>query len=212
MATLTLFGRDGEVTDELPQVCVCCGQKATSIWQKKFSWHPPWVYVLILVHVLIFLIVALVMRKSMTAWLPVCQRHRSPWLWRHLLTAFTLIYLIGGPIALLILGDALQQQLGRQDNTIVFLWLGWLAGFIAVIVLLLVVNYSTIRPTEITERRLVLAGVSQLFVEGLEGSLEPEPYSNRRPPRKESQEEIDDYPEPDDRIRSNRPRRPHYDE
>src|SRR5262249_18582414 len=146
-------------------------------------------------------------------WLPVCQQHRSPWLWRNLAGVLAILYLFGGIVGLIVLSIVLDDLIGRHSTDVMLLVLfGWLAGLIGVIILIVVVNRSTVRPTDITERRLVLAGVSPEFVDRLEDLLEPDPYYERKPARirksEQVTEESDDYPEPDRRIREMPTRRP----
>jgi len=60
----------------LPAFCVKCGRPAQpKLMRRMSSWHQPWLYFLILVGVLIYAIVALILRKSMTLHLPLCARH-----------------------------------------------------------------------------------------------------------------------------------------
>jgi hypothetical protein len=63
-------------TVPLPAVCVKCGAPADGKpVEKTFYWHPPWVYVLIFLGLLIYVIVALVMRKQMRVRVPFCRQH-----------------------------------------------------------------------------------------------------------------------------------------
>ena len=58
--------------------CVKCDQPADAKpLRKKFSWHHPALALLILVAILIYVIVALIVRKSATVTMPLCQRHRA---------------------------------------------------------------------------------------------------------------------------------------
>jgi len=57
MATLRLGARPWDDA-EMPDVCMRCGAPAEVRKQKTFSWHPGWLYVLLLVNVLVFAIVA----------------------------------------------------------------------------------------------------------------------------------------------------------
>ncbi len=72
----------GQVVD-LPPMCVKCGQPAMEKpIVKTFSWHHPGFYLLILVGVLIYVIVALIVRKTIRVAVPLCAQHkqrRSVW-------------------------------------------------------------------------------------------------------------------------------------
>ena len=73
MATVRLY-RDETEDFDLPAVCMKCGAPATTWKSKTFSWHPPWVYVLILIGLLPFAIVAMVLTKRRTILAPLCAR------------------------------------------------------------------------------------------------------------------------------------------
>ena len=45
--------------------------------KKKFYWHPPAFYLLICAGVLIYAIVAMIVRKSSTIHMGICEEHRS---------------------------------------------------------------------------------------------------------------------------------------
>lgn len=67
----------GQVVD-LPPMCVKCGQPATDKpVVKTFSWHHPGFYLLIFVGVLIYVIVALIVRKTIRVAVPLCAHHRQ---------------------------------------------------------------------------------------------------------------------------------------
>ena len=62
----------------LPECCIKCGAPATGRPIKRnLQWHPPWVSVLILVAVLIYIIVAMVLRKTGTIYVHMCEEHRQ---------------------------------------------------------------------------------------------------------------------------------------
>jgi hypothetical protein len=61
---------------QLPPRCVKCGALADGKpVSKTFSWHHPALYLLILVGLLVYVIVALVVRKQMKLQVPICSRH-----------------------------------------------------------------------------------------------------------------------------------------
>lgn len=60
----------------LPPLCVRCGSPADGKpVEKNFYWHHPALYLVILAGVLIYAIVALVVRKSIKVRVPLCARH-----------------------------------------------------------------------------------------------------------------------------------------
>jgi hypothetical protein len=59
----------------LPPRCVCCNAPATVWIKRKFLWHPPWVWALILCNLIVLVVVALITRKTMTLEVPLCAEH-----------------------------------------------------------------------------------------------------------------------------------------
>jgi hypothetical protein len=64
---------------ELPDVCVKCGEPADGWrWRKKLYWHHPALFLLIIFPgLLIYVIVALCVRKKATVGVGLCRAHRS---------------------------------------------------------------------------------------------------------------------------------------
>jgi hypothetical protein len=63
---------------ELPDRCVKCNAPAPGPRLKKtFSWHHPAIYLLILVALLIYFVVAMVLRKKATVGLGLCSEHMA---------------------------------------------------------------------------------------------------------------------------------------
>jgi drug/metabolite transporter (DMT)-like permease len=78
----------------LPDYCVKCGIPANgSRLRKRLSWHHPALALLILVGVLIYVIVALIVRKSAVVEISLCEDH----LRRHRTAAIVtwLVFLVG---------------------------------------------------------------------------------------------------------------------
>jgi hypothetical protein len=62
----------------LPDRCVNCNAPANGFrLQKTYYWHHPAWYLLIFVSILIYAIVAMIVRKSATVALPLCATHRA---------------------------------------------------------------------------------------------------------------------------------------
>jgi hypothetical protein len=206
---------------DLPAVCMCCGAPARFTQSKVFKWHPPWVLALALVGLLPYAIVAIILTKRMRVWAPLCDRHQGHWFWRG-------VYSWGGLIVLIVLGigaimlmtadqrprrgGAGGEELGGLACVgVVVLGLVWAVG-------LSVAQGTGIRPTEITDRSISLAGVSERFIDALaedrEAAAEEDEYEEdeyeddrprrprrRPPPRAEEDEHIYDP----DRRRGRRP-------
>jgi hypothetical protein len=56
----------------MPIACVKCGAEPTTYIRKTLTWHHPAIYLTILIGVLIYLIVAMVVRKTAKLQVPVC--------------------------------------------------------------------------------------------------------------------------------------------
>src|SRR5262249_743652 len=77
----------------LPPSCVKCGTPlSVRFVSRKFRWHAPWVYVLILVALLVYVIVALIVQKSARVAGPFCEQHR---VWRRGMYVTGTILLLG---------------------------------------------------------------------------------------------------------------------
>jgi hypothetical protein len=159
---VTLEGRAELVMEPLPSVCMCCGATATTIKKKKFAWFPRWVYLLIGFGLLPFAVVALVLTKKMTVRMPLCNRHRFPWLWQQLLTVFAAFYMIL-PCILGALVERLERSLGGDNTVVPGLMLGWLFGLLGLVICLVGAAMLHIRVKRITDYEITLAGVSTAF-------------------------------------------------
>ena len=75
--------RDGSVLvmrreAELPDRCVKCNEPAEAPkLKRKLTWHHPALYLIIFVALLIYAIVAMVIRQTATVEIGLCERHRS---------------------------------------------------------------------------------------------------------------------------------------
>jgi hypothetical protein len=188
----------GEVERELlPAVCMRCGAAATAHKIKRFSWYPPWVNLLILVAWPACLIVALILTKRMRVSVPLCDRHRNHWLIRLLFASIGFAVIALTLISGLVLAGVLhaQRNSGTSGDSIMtvtlvgtsVLFLGWLIGII-------ILQSTAIRPAEITDRSITLAGVSPAFVDALDSN-----YSRR--------DEDEDEDEDENEYDRERPRR-----
>lgn len=74
--------RDGKVlvaprTADLPPRCVKCGQPAETMKKRTFFWHHPALYLLLLCYMILYLIVALIVRKRATLTVGLCSKHAA---------------------------------------------------------------------------------------------------------------------------------------
>ena len=151
----------------LPPVCVVTGEPTSDTKRHTFRWTPPWVGILILAGVLPYLIVALILRKDITFDVPIASRKKGHWLWRQLFGLFGVL----GCIGLVGVGIALSHQPGgANQGPDIGLYTAAAAGvgLIFVLAIALILQNTSVRPKEITDRDITLAGVHENFIVALE--------------------------------------------
>ena len=163
--------RIAEAERRLPAVCLCCGDDAAVTKQKTVTWLPPWTFVVLLTAgPLIFGIVALCVTKRVKLQAPLCERHQYHWLWRTLVITFTLLLLIPIGVGTILL----QAEADRAPAGHLIRDLGGIAciasiGYlVAWVIMLMILQHTAVRAKEITDRDLVLQGVSASFVDAME--------------------------------------------
>jgi hypothetical protein len=63
---------------QLPPLCIkCCTPTEGQPLKRNVTWHPGWVYLLILPGLLIYAIVALSIQEKATIYVPLCDKHRG---------------------------------------------------------------------------------------------------------------------------------------
>jgi hypothetical protein len=151
----------------LPPYCVKCGQPAEKYVSRNFGWHNPWLYLLLLVNILVYAIVATVVMKRMKLDVPLCAEHRSR----------RSMFLWGG-WGLLLAAIPLGVVVGSMgtDNEGIGVLAG-LACFIASIVLLIMGNLL-MRPKVIDDNQATFTGVSPAFLQYV-GSQAPAAPASR---------------------------------
>ena len=160
---ITLRGRDGFVTQALPSLCMCCGARATHSVPKKFAWFPLWTYALAPLGGLPFALVLTLVRKMMTVKVPLCDRHRYPWLVLKLFGGATLAYLLILPWFVIYLSVAAEQAFGRGTPLSLGLLLAWAAGIPLWFVAIFVAKRRSIHVRKITPDAIKLGGVGEAF-------------------------------------------------
>ena len=138
----------------LPSPCVKCGAPANGKpVNKVFYWHHPALYLLIVAGVLIYAIVAAIVRKSMRLTVPLCARHAQ-----RRSTAVTLAWVI----PLIGIADAFILPRFGVDGGVVALIT--VAMVLTGIVIWSIVNYP-IRPKSIDQHRGVFTGFSEAYLQ-----------------------------------------------
>jgi NhaP-type Na+/H+ or K+/H+ antiporter len=183
--------------NRLPPVCMITGEPTQETKRHKFRWTPPWVNVLLLACVIPGLIAAMILRKQMTINIPVAERKRYHWLWRQLFSSFGVI----GCIMLVVIGIVLSDRPNRQNQNFD---LGLLTasaagiGLLFVLIVSVILQYTSVRPKEITDQDITLVGVHEHFVEAMEEERDRESEFDDDEQRKPARRVQDEYDDDDD--------------
>lgn len=174
----------------LPSVCVVTGEPTTDVKRHTFRWTPPWVGILILGGVLPYVIVAMILRKDITFDVPIASRKKGHWLWRQLFGIFGVL----GCIGLVVVGIALANGPGqqRQGPNIGLITAGAAGvGLLVVLVVAVILQYTSVRPKEITDEDITLTGVHENFIVAMEQDRErdEEEEEERRAAKREASRE-----------------------
>ncbi len=136
----------------LPASCIKCGASATKPWRQKFYWHSPWLYLLIFLNLLIYAIVALIVRKQMELNLPLCDAHHQD---RKRNRLMALIMILGAIPVGIALGTMASEALG---------WITGVLMFLASVVFY-VMSGLGVRATKIDENGGVFRGACAKFLD-----------------------------------------------
>ncbi|HKO61445.1 MAG TPA: hypothetical protein VJV03_09815 [Pyrinomonadaceae bacterium] len=138
---------------ELPPRCVKCNVPTHLKLKRKLSWHHPALYLIILVALLIYLIIALIVRKSATIEIGLCDEHQAKRRRNVLITtALGIVGLFGFVLAA-----------GFDDG--IYL----LIGFVALIATLIygIAVARVVAPAKIDDRFVWLTGVNKQYLSEL---------------------------------------------
>jgi hypothetical protein len=137
----------------LPERCIKCNEFTHGRLTRKLTWHHPAIYILILAGWLIYLIVALIVRKRATVEIGLCDEHRTKRR-NNILVTWALVLLgIGGIFLALVAEDGTPALIG------VLLLLGAAIYGIAVT--------RVTAPTKIDDRFVWLRGVNKDYLSQL---------------------------------------------
>jgi hypothetical protein len=138
----------------LPARCVKCNAPATGPKiKKKLSWHHPAIFILLFVALLIYLIVAMILRKTAVLELGLCEKHRAQRRRNVLITW-----------ALILLGFGGFVMAGMFDD-MTFLWLGMLLLFAGIIYG--VVTVRIVWPSKIDDQFAWVKGINKDYLNQL---------------------------------------------
>ena len=168
VATIVLPGHHQRVTTPLPHICVRCGHPSDTYVEKKFAWWPAWSIVLLLLSPLVWIVVVLLfLQQRMSVRLPVCNRHRHPWLPMQLLATGVVVYLFILPFVVIWISVSAEKTLGRGNAVSIAALTGWFVGLVLLIPVAFLMRRRTILPIRITSNEITLWGVCRNFADRL---------------------------------------------
>jgi hypothetical protein len=179
----------------LPNVCMCCGEPATVTKSKNMSWYPPWCAVLIVAGILPWAIVVAMLTKRAQVQAPFCDDHKGHWLYRTLLLIGTFFLFTALGVGAFILAAKLEMP-GRPNDYAGYACIGSAILGLIWAILFVVVRYTSVRPSEITDQEIVLDGVCDRFVNAVR--------ADTRERRRDSRYDDDDDDDDDRRSRRGR--------
>jgi len=131
--------------------CVKCGQPATKRLPRHFYWHHPALYLLILPGLLLYVLVAVIVRKQMRITIGLCDRHRAVRRWW--ITAAWLLLLSGLAFFVTPLATGISSAL---------MGIGF---FLLSLIIACVASNITLRPRRITKDEGAFAGAGEGFLQ-----------------------------------------------
>jgi len=140
----------------LPGYCVKCAQPAAGEPIKKiFFWHNPWIFLVALISPIIYIIVAVIVRKRAELMIPVCDEHRQR---RKNMIIATWILVLGFIPAGILVGSLISDSdtaggVGILTSTVLLI-----AAFVTG------AKAATLRPREITDSSATFSGVGEQFL------------------------------------------------
>jgi hypothetical protein len=144
----------------LPDICLKSNLPANRRLRRKMSWHHPAVFLAIVVHVLVYLVIALIVQKKATIYIPLTEE----WFAKRR----TRMMVAWGMVAFCILMIIVGITMLANENTVgvLFLVAGVVIGLITVIVGLLACRLVT--PTRMTDEYIWLKGVHPDYLNRLQ--------------------------------------------
>lgn len=137
----------------LPNRCLKCNQPATTRLNRTLQWHSPGWYLLLLFNLLIYLVAAMIVRKTAGVELPLCDAHNQR---RKTGTIIMLVSVVIG------VGGCTAGMSADQPAAAVFSILALLVG-----VVVGVVQANLLTPTKIDESYVQAKGAAPEFLASL---------------------------------------------
>lgn len=136
----------------LPYRCIKCNEPAGDLLKRKLQWHHPALYLLILISILVYAIIAMVVRKTATINVGLCEEHLAARA-RHLKVTWALGLLC--PLALL-------AGIYFDD---IFLWFMISVGLLIAAVIYGNVTLRVVVPTRIDDYHVWIKGVDANYLQ-----------------------------------------------
>jgi zinc ribbon protein len=140
----------------LPPNCIKCGKPSQSTLNKTFWWHNPVLFLIALISPIIYVIVALIVRKSCRLDVPLCEEHRDNYTVKRRVGGLTMIASLLVPVVVGVIGKG-------SDNAI-------LAAILLFPVLLIAGAIvfglaGPIKPTNMDEQTATFKGAGESFLQ-----------------------------------------------
>lgn len=153
----------------LPDLCVKCNAPAAG-WRlrKTLSWHSPWVALLILVNLIVYLVVALVLQKRAKVEMGLCPVHRAKR--RNAILIVWLLVMAGFGMIVGAIMWGTEARYGDYRP----LWLGLAGGLVLIFDLVYGTLFArTLTPKRIDDRFAWLKGCGEDFLANFPPAYRP---------------------------------------
>jgi hypothetical protein len=156
----------------LPMVCMRCGEPATVVKTKMMSYYPRWLILLVLgglPGLIVLAVLALALRKRARLQTPLCDQHQGHWTIRLAIGWAAAVGFVVAAIATVGAFIMLENAGPRNADVFApFVCIGGMFVFLGLLILIVIVHSTSIRPDEITRTHILLNGVSDAFVTAVE--------------------------------------------
>jgi hypothetical protein len=143
---------------QLPPTCIKCGAPGDGVpMKRKLTWHPWWVYLLILANLIIYIIVAAIVSSRATVYVGVCARHRAK---RRTHLAIAWLLFLGALVAFFVAGN-----LGRgNDDLVAALVISGIVMILAALIWAVVISSMICTPYKIDPQYVWLKGAGAEYL------------------------------------------------
>jgi hypothetical protein len=148
----------------LPEGCVKCGGPEARVFAKTLHWHHPAVFLAVLFNVLIYVVIALIVRKGGEVTFGLCAEHAMRRVRRMEIAGAACLAFVSVPIVFY----------GKASRTVADDF-GTLAVIVGVIgagasLIVLIRAHAVLRPKRIDDHQIKLAGAGQAYLRIVERS------------------------------------------